>query len=380
MMGALLTGTYANAISANNAEISAAQSTQLTSGCVGLEVSGRYDYSEIQAAIDKINSYRLEACTQGVKSPSTGKALTISDYVPIKWSYDLGCIAETRAMEASVCLSHTRPNGMDCFTVASPNGITSSGECLAWNNAQSMVYGVEQWYDEKSAWVNNTGGVTGHYTQMIDPAHEYFGLSMFVYPNAYYSTTVCAEYSNSSMSDTTRISTHAGKFTFEALLSDCETTLDYGTATIMVGNTSKFSINAKYSGGSGLREFNKVLPVTDGVTWTTSDSSVATVSDAGVVKGAAKGSATITAYVGSTAVGSQKVNITTVLMGDINSDNSADSSDAAMVLAEYSRVQSKKTETFTAEQKSVADYNGDGNIDSSDAALILKAYAAKQAG
>lgn len=379
MMTALVTGTYTNAASYDTAVMTAAQDIQLTSGCVALEVSGYYNYSEIQAAIDKINSYRLEACTQGVENPSTGKALTISDYVPIKWSYDLGCIAEIRAIEASVCLSHTRPNGTSCFSVASPNGITSNGECLAWNNTQSMVYGVEQWYGEKSAWVNKTGGVTGHYTQMIDPEHEYFGLSMFVYPAAYYSTTVCAEYSNSSMSNTTRISTHAGKYTFEALLSDCNVTVDYGSATIMAGNTSKFSVNAKYSGGSGLRAFNKVLPVTDGITWATSDSTVATVSSDGIVKGIAKGTATITAYVGSTAVGSQKVNITTILMGDINGDKLVDSSDAALILAEYARTQSVKAGNFTTEQKEVADYNGDGSIDSSDSALILKAYASKQA-
>ena len=147
----------------------------------------------------------------------------------------------------------------------------------------------------------------------------------------------------------------------------------------MAGNTSKFSVNAKYSGGSGLREFNKVLPVTDGITWATSDSTVATVSSDGIVKGIAKGTATITAYVGSTAVGSQKVNITTILMGDINGDKLVDSSDAALILAEYARTQSVKAGNFTTEQKEVADYNGDGSIDSSDSALILKAYASKQA-
>lgn len=379
MMSTLAAGTYTSAASHDTASVLTAQTTEITSGCAVLGLPGTYNYSELQSAIDKINAYRLEACTEGVKSPSTGKALTISDYVPIKWSYELGCIAETRAMEASVCLSHTRPNGTSCFTAASPNGITSNGECLAWNMTTSMLRGVEQWYAEKSAWVNNTGGVTEHYTQMIDPAHEYFGLSMFVNNEAYYNTTVCAEYSNSSMSDTKRISTHSGTFEFEAKLSDCEFTLDYGSFNILLGGTSKFGLNAKYNGGGGLREFNKVLSVTDGITWETSDSAIATVDSSGTVKGAAVGSATITAYISGTNVGSQNVNVTTVLMGDVNGDSAADSSDAAMILAEYARKQSSKPETFTDEQKAVADYNGDGSIDSSDSALILKAYASKQA-
>ncbi len=66
-------------------------------------------------------------------------------------------------------------------------------------------------------------------------------------------------------------------------------------------------------------------------------------------------------------------------LGDVNADNSVDSSDAALILREYADTQAGNTGSFSAEQAALADYNGDDTIDSSDAALILKAYADHQA-
>ena len=42
-----------------------------------------------------------------------------------------------------------------------------------------QVYGINQWYSEKSDWVNQTGGVTGHYEQLINPRLTYVGLALF---------------------------------------------------------------------------------------------------------------------------------------------------------------------------------------------------------
>ena len=64
------------------------------------------------------------------------------------------------------------------------------------------------------------------------------------------------------------------------------------------------------------------------------------------------------------------------ILGDVNNDDSVDSSDAALVLKDYATVQSGGASTL---DKTAADYNNDGFVDSSDAALILKAYAEHQA-
>ena len=33
-----------------------------------------------------------------------------------------------------------------------------------------MLTGINQFYEEKSDWINKTGGQTGHYTSLISPA------------------------------------------------------------------------------------------------------------------------------------------------------------------------------------------------------------------
>lgn len=100
------------------------------SGTIVLGVKGSY-IADIQAALDRINEIRKEACNEGVQDPrNPSRRLTSSDYVPIKWSSDLEYIARIRAAEASVYIEHTRPNGSSCWTVKSPDGEQSWGEVL----------------------------------------------------------------------------------------------------------------------------------------------------------------------------------------------------------------------------------------------------------
>ncbi len=65
----------------------------------------------------------------------------------------------------------------------------------------------------------------------------------------------------------------------------------------------------------------------------------------------------------------------TIIRGDINSSGAVDASDASVVLAEYSAVQTGKKETFTEIQKRIADVNRDGVVDAVDASEILRYYA-----
>lgn len=152
-------------------------------GNILLGVKGSYP-DGANDALKLINSYRWEACKNGYPDPrDPSRKLTKEDYVPIRWSSDLEYIARIRAAEASVETSHERPNGDWCFSLESPNGIGSSGEVLAWNSGgDSMNLGISQWYGEKSDWINNGNGETGHYTQMIDPDNLYVGIGSFVDP------------------------------------------------------------------------------------------------------------------------------------------------------------------------------------------------------
>ena len=115
--------------------------TQGTSNTTLVGIPGTY-IQQISEALELINSYRKEACDNGYPNPSTGAALTSSDYVPIQWSDDLEYIARIRAAESSQTMGHVRTNGNSCFNIYSPNGMRSFGECLAWNYSKNVLDGI----------------------------------------------------------------------------------------------------------------------------------------------------------------------------------------------------------------------------------------------
>ncbi|WP_197021143.1 CAP domain-containing protein [Ruminococcus sp. FC2018] len=170
-----------------------------SSDVVNVGLHGSY-INDVQNAINRVNAIRKEACDQGVPDPrNSSRKLTPSDYVPIQWSHDLEEVARLRAAEAALNVSHTRPNGKSCFTVTFP-GIKTTGnsEVLAWNWNKNMVSGINQFYDEKSDWVNKTRGVTGHYTSMINPSNKYMGLGCFYADvTVSYKSALCGRFSSS---------------------------------------------------------------------------------------------------------------------------------------------------------------------------------------
>ncbi|HEX3373496.1 MAG TPA: Ig-like domain-containing protein [Edaphobacter sp.] len=78
-----------------------------------------------------------------------------------------------------------------------------------------------------------------------------------------------------------------------------------GSATILMGKQQQFSTTATYSDGS-------TKPAPAGLTWSSSNTAIATVDSSGLVKGVAPGNVTISAAVGS-ANGSSSTKVETVL-------------------------------------------------------------------
>lgn len=268
-----------------------------------LGIRGSY-ITDMQNALDRINAIRKEACDEGIKDPrDESRNLTSSDYVPIKWSSDLEYIARIRAAEASVYMQHVRLNGYDCFAISSPNGIRSFGEVLAWNNTKKFLQGVEQWYREKADWVGNTDGVTGHYTQMIDPDNIYVGLATFVNANVRYSTTTAGEFTSQKNLDyslgtsQTVLDESAGP-----AIDNCIQMVEVKNAKIAASMAeltgplaAKNSIQAEFT----LTGYGWKMEPLDEVSWTSSDTKTATVDGTGNITGIHEGTADITAAYGN---------------------------------------------------------------------------------
>ncbi len=262
--------------------------------CVLVGVKGKF-IADSQAALNRINAIRYEACKEGVRNPSTGAPLTMADYVPIKWSSDLEYIARIRAAEASLYIEHTRPNGTICFTLHSPNGVGSYGEVLAWNWSDTMIRGINQWYAEKEIWVNGGSGVTGHYTQMIDPSNTYVGLGCFCTTDTIYYNTTCGEFSSRSGLDETMASgTNNVIQTVEVLKSALSNIQITGKTVLQQGKSTNLSLSGtvNFSGKS------LVTPL-ETVTWTSSNPSAVSVDENGTATRLASGTVTITASTAS---------------------------------------------------------------------------------
>lgn len=158
----------------------------VTEGCVKMAVQGTFYTKSAETILARLNEIRYEACKKGYRNPATGGKLTPEDYKPLKWSKDMETIARLRAIEADLLNSHSRPNGKGCFTAEQDLHVSySSGENLAWNYS-GIMYGIEQWYDEKGDYARGEANFskTGHYQSIINPKNTYTGIGCFKAPGA----------------------------------------------------------------------------------------------------------------------------------------------------------------------------------------------------
>lgn len=168
-------------------------------GNIFVKIRGVFSCMTMNDALNRLNEIRLEACKEGVINPATGNKLTVYDYQPLTWDSDLEWIAQTRAAEAALKLSHSRPLdvGNDLLTAFSVkhNGKQSYAENLAWNFS-GMKQGIEQWYGEKKDYVvDETSENTGHYKSIISTKYKSVALGVFCYDDGRFPYAIAQEFS-----------------------------------------------------------------------------------------------------------------------------------------------------------------------------------------
>jgi hypothetical protein len=301
---------------ADSVTILDSDSTEASDGCVFLGAYGTY-YTDAQAALDRINEIRYEACVEGVPNPNnTSESLTLDDYVPLKWSSTLEKIARIRASEASFTMAHARLNSQSIFSV-SYDSMTASCEDLAWDNVNvdTMVYAVNLWYDEKSDYIGVCDGSIvktssiqiGHYESLINPKYTYIGLGDFYNTSAPYSNTTAAAMSRTSKElDSTML---PGA---EDVIQKIEVKESYidnyyisGAKEVGLGKTKKLQAKASVTYG----KYTSDLYCIEDISYTSSDTSVLTVDADGNVTGISYGTATVKAYSGDTELASSEITV-----------------------------------------------------------------------
>ena len=294
-------------------------------GNVLVNVPGEFAKADVAAILKMVNGYRLEACKNGYPDPRNPSAkLTKSDYSEVKWSGDLEWIAQTRAAEGSVLQDHYRPNGTICFT-AHHGSVYSSAETLAWNYG-SLTGGIEQWYEEKADWVaQNSSAVTGHYTAMIDPDLKYIGIGCFTSKSGGWSC-VAGAYSSSDSLSTAQQGLY-GKHTqvMEVPATRVSGLSIQGPASVVVGKTAACSTlqTVSFPGIMGGTLSTPVQP-SGTPSWSSSDSSVASVGSNGKITTRSVGKATISVKYSGGASASKVITVTKPVKGTVISCSGAD--------------------------------------------------------
>jgi len=281
----------------------------IKSGCEVVEVEGVFENPDVTALLKRINAIRYEACTAGnVPDPRNPKRmLTKADYVPVKWSTELEKMAQLRSAEATVLYDHARPNGdADPWTAA--YGVRAMAENLCWGNAKNSI---EQYYNEKSMWmkVKVFQHDTGHYCNLINPNIKYVALSSFnSSKDGQFSAFVASTQSGLKEGKTGEYGSYrqqiemsksrAAKYKKPATVATTGVSLNKTSVSVTEGKTVSLTATVKPSNATDKK-----------VTWTSSNTSIATVSN-GTVTAKKAGTVTITVKTANGKTSTCKVTVT----------------------------------------------------------------------
>ncbi len=251
-----------------------------------IPLEGTVCTESMETILERINEIRLEACKEGLINPDNKSVkLTEADYVPIQWSSGLEKIALQRAAEGCVVMGHDRPRGGDCFTCVM-DGVRTWAENLAWNST-GLMYGIEQWYSEKDAYVNQTpGAVTGHYTSLINPNYKYVGISAFKPESGF--TTVAGEFSFETGLEESKVYENGAKTINVEVPKDQLSIILSGPSSINRGKQDSFEAYYALKG-------EQTAVLLKGASFTSSDTSVLSIDDDGLAQALKAGSVTVSA-------------------------------------------------------------------------------------
>lgn len=298
---------------------------QASEGCTLYGAYGSY-YSQAQSVLDQINTYRKEACEEGdVPDPrDSSRMLTPDDYVPLQWSTDMERIARIRAAEAGYSY-HFMESGHDRLTdkgtlSVESNGQNAESEVLSYyyktdNKDPQMSEGALLWYLEKRAWLNrediSNGATVGHYTNMIDPSYTHIGLGCFYNEATPYPVVLAGELTKETNQDHTMLEEKHNVMqkieVSNAFLK--ETYLDIEDS-LKTGKTEYVPARAAIQNKDGKFVQNvRQMYLLDIDEYSSSDPSVADITNDGMLTTYKKGTVTITARSNGKDIASKKLTV-----------------------------------------------------------------------
>lgn len=221
--------------------------------------------------LNRINAIRQEAYQSGL----------IAQYVPIKWSKSLEEMAMIRVAEASVTRAHKRLTDKDWSSVEDPYPFEMWEESVGYTTAvkeQAFLETIEQFYREKGA----------NYEALINPEYTHLGMAAFQASESADTTAVLQLFANETSLDESLVGTYGEMYQeLEAETADLsDIGLRHPKDTLQVGRESVAltltgTLASRYKEGAA----PATVPVAlfSGVSWISTDPTVATVDDKGLV-------------------------------------------------------------------------------------------------
>ena len=143
-----------------------------------------------------------------------------------------------------------------------------------------MITGIDQWYGEKQDWVKQTGGVTGHYTSMINPNNLYVGLATFICPDADFKNTTSGEFSFETGLDEGQAKAVKNKVQkIQVQNQDVKAYMEPFKEKLASSKTVQAKFYANYRGSGFYQSRTHKLSFEDTVEWSSSNPKVAAVDE-----------------------------------------------------------------------------------------------------
>ncbi|MCD8109571.1 MAG: leucine-rich repeat protein, partial [Clostridiales bacterium] len=240
-----------------------------------VSISGEYNYDMAYEVLELVNEER----------EAEGLSALVMDESLLE-------TAMQRGSEIALLFSHTRPDGSPCF---SANSAMNGENVAAGQTSASAV--MESWMNSE-----------GHKANILTSSYTTVGIGCFYHNGVYYwvqnfgvgdTATDCDKPENESVTKTVSLAvgefeepiTSTGIYWGSLESYTYEYSLDLTVSDVQEGETSQASVyiqNPGFDSASALLE-------NDGITYTSSDTDVATVSTNGLITGVSEGQADIIA-------------------------------------------------------------------------------------
>ena len=367
----LLTGINMPAYNLQAATIFNTDVSSPRSGKSIVNLQGEFQTENADKILKRINDIRYEACREGIYLPSLGRNLKTSDYRPLKWSSQLESYARIRAAELSLNWDHTRPNDY---------GFSNHDYGFKWYGlsenlaaGSGLMRSIEQYYAEKSNLVNKTGGITGHYTNMINPNMVYVGVGAFKASDH----SMPYVYSAMELANASGINENKDNFQGSAIQKVEISNNRINSIQIIASKNTlnvgdKLTIDVKGQTNNGLG--NTLFSFSSGATYKTSDSSILAISG-NKIEAKKAGSATITATVnGKTASYKFTIKAADIAVTSLKLNKTSASINVGSTLQLSTTISpsnaTNKTLTYSSSNTAIATVDNNGKVTAKKAGTV----------